>query len=779
MHLTDCIRHSTGWAWRCVIALALAGLAVALVGGGGCSRTVRIEPDDAEHKLTFGWVRFAGRRGLRVGRSPRFALVVDMDGDGNLDLVVVEEGENAVGVCLGDGQRFFAECVNASSQGSQPIHAATADFDDDGYQDVVVLNVGATGKVAVLFGDGSGGFRDEPGAVADLTGTDPRQVAAGDLDGDGLPDLVVANEPDGKLTVYLSDEDEPGTFDAEAATELGLDEGEIPISVTTERIDGTRSLDLLVLVDAGAGEEGRLLVLLNDGAGGLTLYGEGDPALIGEDPVGMAVGSFDEDEHLDVVVASGEGEAVTLAVGDGEGGFLSSGVVIELEGVPAGLAAGELDGLRAGGLDVAVVLSEEESVHAYSGAGDGTFAELSSAVAESRAIAVVAQDLDNDGLADLLIGSEQTARPCVSVYFNTGGGQFELPAIELPATPRSLVSADIDDDGNLDMVLAADGEFVVLVANEGGGVFDAQELEEDPDGASLSVGEGQTALCVAYLDGDKHLDLAVAIDTEEGEGIQVLLGQGDRAFLLGERVELEGIDPASLVVADFNEDGDSDLLVGGSSSIKMFLGDGDGTFDGEDPFERAMGDGGPLTVAVGDVNDDGHEDVAVAKRGSSKVTFLLGDGAGGFSGGDTDLLSVDLSPCSITVADFDGDGLLDAATANAGAGKNNVSVLLNDGEGGYQAAITFEAGRTPLAITTADLGDGLASIITANSDSSSVAILLWDEKDATFEEPAQQFGTGRQPASLAVGDFDDDGTTDIAVGNVFDETITILSNVSR
>jgi hypothetical protein len=183
----------------------------------------------------------------------------------------------------------------------------------------------------------------------------------------------------------------------------------------------------------------------------------------------------------------------------------------------------------------------------------------------------------------------------------------------------------------------------------------------------------------------------------------------------------------------------------------------------------------PGSVAVGDFNGDGDLDLASANAFSGDVSVLLGDGSGGFPATDASRFPVGNGPESVAVDDLDGDGDLDLVIANAGS--DDISVLLGDGSGGFPAADAsrFPVGEAPVFIAVGDLdGDGDLDLATANAFSDDVSVLLGDGVGGFAAADGSPFPVGDYPVSVAVGDFDGDGDQDLVTANLESDDVSVL-----
>ncbi len=225
---------------------------------------------------------------------------------------------------------------------------------------------------------------------------------------------------------------------------------------------------------------------------------------------------------------------------------------------------------------------------------------------------------------------------------------------------------------------------------------------------------------------------------------------------------------------DLDGDGILDLATTGFSSVSdlhtvsIRRGRDDGTFG---PL-RAHGVGAisPLMLALGDFNRDGLPDAVTANALSDNISVLLNLGDGDF--GVPQLLPVGRSPRSVSVADLNGDSFLDVVAANQDS--HDISVLLGDGDGGFADLLSFSVvGRAPRGVQISDVNnDGVLDVLTVNAGSWDVSVLL-GRGDGTVD-PAEVFPVGPGPFFMALADFNSDGAIDLATANALGGNLTAL-----
>jgi len=181
----------------------------------------------------------------------------------------------------------------------------------------------------------------------------------------------------------------------------------------------------------------------------------------------------------------------------------------------------------------------------------------------------------------------------------------------------------------------------------------------------------------------------------------------------------------------------------------------------------------PASVAVGDFNGDGKLDLAVADADGNTVSILLGDGAGNFALASS--LAVGSYPWSVAVGDFNGDGKLDLAVASRGSYGNpgTVSILLGDGTGNFTLLSSLVTGTIPDSVAVGDFnGDGKLDLAVANGSSEGTVSILLGDGTGNFTLASSQ-AAGIYPQSVAVADFNGDGKLDLAVTD-WNSTVSIL-----
>jgi hypothetical protein len=363
-----------------------------------------------------------------------------------------------------------------------------------------------------------------------------------------------------------------------------LEDRRLLSSLVVGDFNGDQRLDMAVINDNG------LTVLLNQGNGAFLAVPVPGLANVGEGPASLMAGDFNGDGKLDLAVVTtedrpGGGGCITVLLGQGDGSFQQA-FHLDIHGIPSALVAGDFNG--DGKLDLAVATVDVGDrpgggcITELLGLGDGSFQQAFEIDVHGRPTALVSGDFNGDGQLDLAVATFAGDRPgggCITAVLGQGDGSFQ-PAFDIPVDgrPTSLVAADFNGDGILDLAVATvevgdrpgGGCIIALLGQVNGGFQQAFDIHVDGRPTSLVAGD---------FNGDGKLDLAVTtVEDRPGGGCVVaLLGQGDGSFQQAFDLHVRGR-PSALVAGDFNGDGKLDLAFAKNESVTILFGNGDGSF---------------------------------------------------------------------------------------------------------------------------------------------------------------------------------------------------------
>ncbi|MEM7203578.1 MAG: VCBS repeat-containing protein [Planctomycetota bacterium] len=557
------------------------------------------------------------------------------------------------------------------------------------------------------------------------------EIATADVDGDGDQDVALATMgfTAGETRLFVNEGD--GVFVDVTATAL-------PFASLRARsagwvdVDGDSDPDLLL---AAPGPAGPTMLYLNDGTGVFTdVTAARLPATVGA-VRRIAGGDVDRDGDLDVLlVAYG---AIQLLRNDGTGTFTD----VTASTLPAGMR-----------------------------------------VSNSGLLL----DVDNDGDLDVVLANDfdgygTPGSAFDSLFLNNGDGVFadasegRLPGVD--ETETDLAAADVDRDGDLDLVFAGANSADRLLLNDGAGRF-----SDAPAGRLPAPAERSRRATFADVDGDSDPDLLVMAATPH-----LYLNDGAGAFVDAASARLPEItnDAGCVTAADVDGDGDPDVLIGAQLPALLsvlLLNDGDGVFVNATATPIPARSDTASTIAVGDVDGDGNHDVVVG-HWSAQNRLYLNDGGDRF-GDATDQLPQDGErPDTVLLVDVDGDADLDLFFANA----QQDQLYLNDGTGRFTDAT---AGRIPSDQVVA--GGAAAGDIDLDGD----VDLLVGESSITGQPSntrvLENDGTGRftdataarlpeprsDAAEVLLADVDGDGDLDLTVLGVRERNHLYLNDGS-
>ncbi len=339
-------------------------------------------------------------------------------------------------------------------------------------------------------------------------------------------------------------------------------------------------------------------------------------------------------------------------------------------------------------------------------------------VVDTTPLALASADLDGDGNIDLVVVNSDADD--VSVLKGHGDGTFETALnLDVGVLPVAVAIRDFNGDGKPDIITADSVDNTVTVLPNQGSMTFGQPIATD-------TGVSPAGIAVGDFNGDGKADVATADSFDDT--VSILLGTGTGAFGLPTAIAV-GAAPENITARELNSDGKVDLVVAntqggtdGIGSISILKGHGDGTFEALPEIAADVIDG-PVAVLAADFNNDGKIDIAVVNGDSDDVAILIGHGDLTF---DAPLLPTTLvasSPLAGAIGDFDGDGKLDIATSSEFEDK--AAVILGKGDGTFADYVPFDVGAAPAGIVGVDLNkDQKIDIATVGQDTQTVSVLL-------------------------------------------------------
>jgi hypothetical protein len=584
----------------------------------------------------------------------------DVDGNGTIDLVALAIGNSGLGcsVYLNDGHANFTPgpaCPTIAN--GNPIMWKLVDMNGDGLPDLIVGTQSTPNAIYLLLSQGGGRFA-APLLLAKAGSNQTFAVA--DWNGDGRPDIAYnAVGTTGADEVHLLLNQGSGKFQDTVPSGL---QGAAGTLITADfNVDGFA--DLAIEFTVSSVPDITVRVFLGQGNNTFTQASE---TILSPEPFAsyqFVAGDFDDDGFPDLVGQNAGTQPSYLLYlwGDGTGQFSQEAI-----NGPQGssLAIGDING---DGLPDIVVPDEFNEISVVLGRTDRNYASPVLLIPTAGPYVSIA-DVNGDGLPDILIGT--------SVSINQGNGTFASP---VSVSASAWAMADINGDGLADLIGGA-GDAVLVWPGTGNPTFPGSPITYTPP-IPMAISELQ----IKDMDNDGHPDLV-------SSGI-ILYSDSQFNFT---PVQVPFTVP--YVIGDFNGDGFLDIATNGQT----WLGGPNRTFT---PVPNVFGLPDGNIAAVGDFNGDGNLDIA-----TTGGIIWYGNGRGDFY--QQGAFTADAPLGGIVVGDFNHDGLPDIAVGLQLP--HQIAVFINDGQGGFQRSY-YASGAATFGMASADFNqDGKIDLVVCN-----------------------------------------------------------------
>ena len=766
---------------------------------------------------------FGAKLDFTVGSGPIRVSAGDLDGDGRLDVVVgTASGLSVLRNTSVLGSVSFAPYFQLVT-GPNTWDAETADVDGDGRRDLAAVNYDS-GTVSLLRNTATPGTLSAGSFAAkvDIASGTSHDVAIGDLDGDGRVDLVVPRFNNGNVAVYRN-VGAPGSITSNSfAAGVLFVTGSGPSGVTIGDVDGDGKPDLAVTGYA----VNQLSVLRNTSVPGSITAGSFAARVdyvTGANPHQVALGDLNGDGRPDAVVTSWGSSSIAVLKNAAiptppfitqhpTNRTVIAGAPVTFTSAATGSSTLAYQ-WRWNGTNIDNATNATYSIASAQAGLAGLYSvrvtNLFGAVESSNALLTVlppppvpviysfAPAKARGGETVVLSGTNFSDVAASNiVYFGA------VRAVVTQASPTSLTVTVPAGATYAPPSVAVGGlmgyaSSAFLPTYPGGGApIDATTFAAKFD---LPANTIQAGIAIGDLDGDGYPDIVVANAT--GSSLSVYRNLGLAGPLtnasFAPRVNFAlGTFPYSTIVADIDGDGRLDIVASNNgngsgntvSVLRNLASPGSitsGSFAARVNFTTGAG---PVRVAAGDLDKDGRTDLVVATFQGGGVSVLRNIGQSGVINAGTFAPKVDFSTGAgvweVQVGDIDMDGKSDIVAANYTA--KNVSILRNQSSPGslttnsFAPKVNFATGDS-YSVAIGDLnGDGKSDLVVANFTSNNISVFRNTSSPGGFASnslaPPVLFATGSGPHGVAIGDVDGDGQPDLALSDFNLSKASVLKN---
>lgn len=847
------------------------------------------QPDYNNSAYVPGVFNFDYKVDYTAGSGPKGCMIGDLDGDGKADMVVINGSSNTISsyrntstTGIFSSSSFAAAVSNAT--GTAPGYGKLADIDGDGKLDVLVVNYNSS-TLSIFLNTTIGSTISFAAKVDYSTGSTPNDVAVADFDNDGIPDIVCTNGSSASISVFKN-LSQPGMLSL--AAKVDFTTGTTPAQVDVADMDGDSKLDIVVTNNAS----NSVSVFRNTSTTGFintTSFAAKVDFTAGTTPIGMAIGDIDYDGKPDVIVANFNSASISLFKNTASSGsFTTSSLATKVDFTtaanPIDVAMSDLDG--DGKVDIGIANSGSNVISLFRNTSTAGVINTSTLAAKVDFIigsgpqGIACGDMNNDGITDIVatygtnisvmrnnpmkyapvISSISPAISDTGATITISGNYFSatdkvvfgsvkanivgvtsssltvtapVAALYAPITvldttlglsgvsPKNyqpdynntsyianainlstkvdfagtsgtsgIMLGDIDGDGKSDVVAINRSAATLSVYRNTSstGIVSSSSLAT---AQTFTVGSSPYFGKLADVDGDGKLD--VIVGNNSSNTLSILRNTSSLGVIsFATKVDLTtATNPRDVAVGDFDGDGKPDLVAPNFSSntvsvFKNFSSTGNIIFSTKVDYPTGNG---PSRVLAADVDGDSKIDIVVTNFNSYTLSIFRNIHTSGSFSSTSFATKVDFAAGTnadgIVFGDVDYDGKSDIVISNQGA--SSVSVYRNTATSGaittssLAAKVDFTVGTSPMGVVLSDMdGDSKVDIVACNYTTNNLSVLRNTSTSGSVTTGSfaskVDFVVGTNPTGIAVGDIDNDGISDVVIGNTSSNNISILRN---
>ncbi len=705
---------------------------------------------------------FAAKVDFATGFFPNFIKIADLDLDGKPDLVVVNIGSNSISVFKNISTvgaittSSFAAKVNFTA-GTSPYVADIGDLDNDGKPDIVVSNNNSN-SISIFKN-----LITAPGTITtgsfatkvDFTTATPDDVAIGDLDGDGKPEITAANWSNNYVSIFRN-VSSTGTINAGSFSSAVQFVAQLtPESINIADLDGDGKPDLSVLSQSDI-----ISIFKNTSSVGLINSGSFATKVDFAAPTiadDAAIGDLDGDGKPDLIISNYNDNKLAVFRNT-----ISSGATPTISNFSP----------TSGSIGTAVIII-------------GTNFDVITAnnIVKFNGVTATVLASTSTTITTQVPSGATTGTISVSVGCNTAtsSGSF---TVSPPAIP--VITGFIPTGGPI-------GTTVTITGNNFN-TTPANNIVYFGATRGTVTAATSTQITVTVPAGATFQPISVLVNglvTYARQPFIVNFGcsQIIDASAFAPKVDVTtGLEPYAIALGDFDQDGKTDMATANYSdnTISIFRNTSSGPGNVSYPFkiDFSTGAGRPYALSIGDFDGDGKLDAAVANETTNTVSVFrnTSTGPGNINFAGKIDFATGLFPHGITSTDFNNDGKVDLAVTSNTA--NVVSVFRNTSSGpgviNFGLRIDFPTGQAAQDVSNGDLdGDGLFDLVVTNYTSNTISVFRNTSAAGSINFAAKvDLPTGNTPNSVSIGDLDGDGKADIAVANAGSNNVSLFRNTS-